>query len=56
MQDKIRKEMFLHEEKVTKEIKEGKNQGKKLWDNIKKLRGLEIKKNDCIEIYKDGRK
>lgn len=56
VQEKIRREMHLHEEKITKEIKQGKDQGRKLWDNIKKLRGQDIKRNDCIEIYKEGKK
>lgn len=34
VQEKIRREIHLHEEKITKEIKVGKDQGKKLWDNI----------------------
>lgn len=38
VQDKIRQEILSHEEKITREIKEGKDHGQKLCNNIKKLR------------------
>ena len=35
----IRGEMHKYESKVTNDIKQDKNRGNKLWDNINKLRG-----------------
>ena len=51
VQRMIKEQITIHEKKETKEIKE--NKSTKLWDNINKLRNINNKKNENIEIYND---
>ena len=55
----IRKEMYTHEEKIAKEIKENKSNGKDIWKYIKVLKGEKESEKKCLldNIYgEDGRK
>ena len=48
----IRGEMHKYDEtKVTKDIKQDKSRGNKLWDNINKLRGKTGKNEDIQLLY-----
>ena len=47
----IRGEMHKYETKVTNAIKQDKGRGKKLWDNINKLRGKTGRNEDIQLIY-----
>ena len=48
--------MFTYKDKKTKEIRENKNPGSKLWENINMLKGKETHKKEEIEIYREGKK
>ena len=47
----IKREMERYELKITNDIKEDKSRGKKLWDNINKLRGKATNKKDTAILY-----
>ena len=47
----IRGEMHKYETKVTNDIKQDKSRGKKLWDNINKLRGKTGRNEDIQLLY-----
>ena len=49
----IKEEMEKHEMKVAKNIRDGKSRGKKIWDNIDKLRG-KMKTTQNIDILHDS--
>ena len=51
MQAIIRGEMHKYETKVTNDIKQDKSRGKKLWDNINKLRGKTGRNEDIQLLY-----
>lgn len=52
----LKKEMSTHEEKITREIKEGKDKSKMLWENINKLQDKEIKKMEGLALNRNGGK
>ena len=46
VQNKIKEEMYIYEEKKTREIKQSHNSGKKLWEHVNKLRGKATKNKE----------
>ena len=55
VQNMIRKEIYKHEEKLTREIRENKDGGRKMWEYIKKLKGEQVKEKGTLRLYgEDG--
>ena len=53
VQTKIREKMNIYEMKITNDIRQNRSRGKKIWDNINKLRGKitdNNKKLFCIQL------
>ena len=56
VQKSIKQEISKHEERKTREIREGRTSGKKLWEHVNKLRGREVRRMEEREVYKEGKK
>ena len=54
-QEIIREEIYKYEEKITTEIKESEDNGRKMWKYINKLKGKEEKKDDVKLLGEDGK-
>ena len=54
-QEIIREEIYKYEEKITTEIKESEDNGRKMWKYINKLKGKEEKKDDVKLFGEDGK-
>ena len=54
MRELIKKEIRKHEEKIVEEIKHDKG-GKEIWNNIRKMRGKEVKKKELGIYNEDGK-
>ena len=53
VQTKIRDQMNIYEMKITKGIRQDRRRGKKIWDNINKLRGKITDKDKKMVLYTD---
>ena len=53
VQAKIREQMNMYEMKITNDIRQDRSRGKKIWDNINKLRGKITDKKEKVVLYTD---
>lgn len=50
VQAQIKKEISKKEERITREIKENKDGGKKMWGHIRMMKGEKVMEKSFIEI------